>query len=108
MGLPGLDGAFGGVTEVTVGWHALEGDVVLEECLFEVGGAFVVDDVELGDGAVVAEKLVAGGPGGGDVLGLSAGKGACEDGVGVEIVQDEDVLVATGGANGELAGLVGV
>jgi hypothetical protein len=52
MVFPGLYRAFSGVSAMAVGWYALETDAVLEEGLFEVVGAFIVEDVERGSVAV--------------------------------------------------------
>jgi hypothetical protein len=48
MDLPGVDGSFGGIAAVNVGGHWFESHVILLEGLFELTGAFVVDDVQAG------------------------------------------------------------
>jgi len=42
---PRLDGALGGVPAVDMWRYALEGNVIFGEGLFDVVGAFVIDDV---------------------------------------------------------------
>ena len=43
--LPRLNSTFGGVPAVDMRRNALEGDIVFGEGLFDIVGAFVVDDV---------------------------------------------------------------
>jgi hypothetical protein len=58
MVLPCLNGAFGCVAPVAVGWYALEGDVVFAESFLEFVGAFVVKDVKGGGVAIQLEACV--------------------------------------------------
>ena len=47
MVLEGLDGPFGGISPVQVGWDQLETLMFLQHVIFEVLGAFVVKDMHL-------------------------------------------------------------
>ena len=49
-----LDGSFGCIEAMDVGWDEFEGDMIFFEGFAHVVGAFVVEDVELGSNAVVA------------------------------------------------------
>lgn len=94
MIFPSLDGSFGGVAAVAVRWYALEIYVILFKSLFEIVGAFVVEDVESGSVAVGLESGVQGCPGFGEFAGLASFEGLGEDGVAVVVVEDHDVVVA--------------
>ena len=48
MALPGVDGFFGGVGAVIVGWRQLKADVFFSEESLEDEGAFVVQDDDFG------------------------------------------------------------
>lgn len=54
MILPRLDGSFGYIAAMDVGWVKFEGGVIFSEGLVYVVGKFVVEDVELGRNAIVA------------------------------------------------------
>ncbi len=54
----GTDCSFGGIDPMFVWWDPLEPDLVAEERVFEVLGAFVVEDVEFGGMTVVDQHLV--------------------------------------------------
>ena len=45
MGFEGLDGLFGHIAMVIVGWNKLVRNVVVPNCLLEIRGALVVEDV---------------------------------------------------------------
>jgi hypothetical protein len=49
---PGLDGSFSGVAAVLMGRNALEVDMVLLKCEFDVGGTLVIEKVKLWSVAV--------------------------------------------------------
>ena len=58
--------------------------------------------------AVVFEFVEHFEPAGGDVGGTACAEAMTKDEVGIVIVHDHDVLVASGRSDGEFAGLVGV
>ena len=60
-----LDGTFRGIAAVAVGGNALEINFIFGECGLEIGGAFVVKDVEIGGVAVLLQFLKSVGPCGG-------------------------------------------
>ena len=62
MVLKCLDGTFCGIATVAVGGNALEVDFVFGECGFEIGRAFIVQDVEIRGVAVLLKFLKSGGP----------------------------------------------
>ncbi len=86
----------------------LEVDVVFFESFFELVGAFVVENVELGGIAMALESGMEAGPCGCELAGLTGLEGLGEDGVAVVIVEYHDVIVATRRLDGEFSGLVRV
>ena len=71
----------------------LEINVVLAEGFLHGVGALIVEDVDSGVCTVLFEVFVARRPGCSDIQGLSVLENLGVDGVGVEVVEDEDLLI---------------
>jgi hypothetical protein len=67
---------------------------------------FVVKAMELGAEAATLEKAKDGFVGCFDGRFLAIGYGFCMDGIAVVVIQDEDVVVATGGGDDKATGLI--
>ena len=108
MVLESTDGSFGGIGSMFFGWHALEGDVVFVEGIFQSLRTFVVENVEFGS-MTAGEKTVVGRfPGIADAGSLAIGNGDGVNGVGVMVIKNKNIIVATAGGNRKLAGLIGI
>ena len=109
MSFEGLNGPFSGVTAVDVRRHKVVGAVPVllnDTTVFRTG--FVVQHLG-GDGVPERFETVHDGVVGGDaVLVFTSLEGGLEDGVGIAVVGNHDVLVAAAGADREPAGVVGV
>ena len=51
VGFEGLDGLLSHIATVIVGWDELVSHVVVANCLLEIGGALVIEDVAFGGDA---------------------------------------------------------
>ena len=107
MVLEGPDCSFGGIDSVFVRGDTLEANLVAEKGVLEVLGALVVKNVQVGGVALVDQQFVGGFPSVPDGGGLPVGNGHGVDGVGVLVIQDENVIVPAAGGNRKTAGLVG-
>ena len=87
------DCTFGGVAAVGIWGDKLEVDVVLAEGFLHGNGALVVEDVESGGRTVLLEVFVARLPGFSDLQGFPVLEMLGVDGVGVVVLEDEDILV---------------
>ena len=87
------DHTFGGVAVVGIRGNKLEANFVLEEVFLCGMGALVFKDVEIGGCTVLLEVFMECRPGCSDIQGLSVLEKLGVDGVGVVVVEDEDVLV---------------
>ena len=106
MVFEGLDCSFGQVATVKSGRCELIGDIVCGEVRFEFCGDLVVEVGEfwfesagsevVNDGLVCLDELFLG----------TAGDCSCMDGIGVIIIEDEDVFVAALGWADKFSGLV--
>jgi hypothetical protein len=103
----GTNGALGSVCAMHAGRDELKVDGFVAQKLFESGGAFVVEALELGAEAGVDEAIVDGFVGSEDGGGCFAGHGFSMDGIAVVVVQQEKLCVAGAGGDDEAAGLVG-
>ncbi len=106
--LEGANGTFCRIGTVFFGWNALELDLILQEGILEVLGAFVVKDVKIWGMTLMDESLVSFFPGFADTGRFAIGNGDSMDGVGVLMVQNKNVIVPTAGGHREAAGLVRV
>ena len=88
------DCTFVGVAAVCIWGYKLEVDVVLEEGFLHGAGALVVKDVESGGCTVLLEVFMTRLPGFSDLQGLPVLEKLGVDGVGVVVVEDEDILVS--------------
>jgi hypothetical protein len=95
MVLPGLDGSFGRVSTVAMWWDPLEINLVFLEGLFQLVGAFVVENVEIRCVSVQLESSVEGGPSTGEFAGLAGLEWLCEDSIAVIVVEDHNIVVAS-------------
>jgi hypothetical protein len=103
------DGTFGGVDSMFMRRNALELDFVFQEGCFEILGTFVVKDMEFRRVSLLDEQFVGGLPCiANDGCGLAIGNGDGMDVVGILMVENEEVVVASGGRDGELACLIRV
>ena len=89
-------------------WNELEGDIVFLEGFLELVGAFVVQYVYLGGISICLKFTVQVGPSVGELSSGSGLEGSGEDRVAIIFIQDQDVVVATGGLDWELSCLVRV
>jgi hypothetical protein len=104
--LESADGAFGRIGAVNTRWDELEVNVFIVEELPESSGALVVEALELGAEAGTNKPIVDGlvrDEDGGTRL---VGHGLSMDGVAVEVIQDEQLVVAGAGWKDETARLV--
>ena len=85
------DCTFGGVAVVGTRGNKLEVNVVLAEFFLHGMGALVVKDAEIGGCTVLLEVFMAHLPGCSDLQGLPVLEKLGVDGVGVIVVEDEDV-----------------
>ena len=109
MSLERLNIALDGVAMVDVSWHKLVGavPVILDDASVFCTG-FVVKHLG-GDG--MSERFETshdGVVGSNAVFVLASPEDGLEDGVGVAVVGDHDVLITTAGSDGEQASLIGV
>ena len=107
MGFERLDGTFNGVAAVDI-WRdkkVIAVPVFFDDA-FVFGTGFVVKD--LGSDGVPAhlEAVHAGVVGGDAVLVLASLEIGLEDGVGVAVVGNHDVLIAAAGTDGEASGVL--
>ena len=86
--------AFNRVTAMCVWGDKLEVDIVFAEGFLHGTGALVMEDVESGSRTVLLEMFVARFPGFGDLQVLPVLEKLGVDGVGVIVVEDEDILVS--------------
>jgi hypothetical protein len=102
-----LDGAFGPVATMETGRSQLVVDVFAGHVVLEKLRGFVAKAMELGTEATALEKAKNCSVGGFDGGLFAVGYWLGVNGVAVIIVEDKDVVVATGGRHDEAAGLVG-
>ena len=107
MVFPSLDGSFSCILAMVVRRDALEGDFVFLESFFELVGALVVEEVQLGRTAAGLKLPTQLGPGFGELASLATFEGRGESGVGVAVAEDHDTIVAARQLDRELACLVG-
>ena len=84
---------FCGIAEGGVQGDKLKVNVVFGERFLHGVGALIVEDVDSGVYTVLFEVFVARRPGCSDIQGLSVLENLGVDGVGVEVVEDEDLLI---------------
>ena len=108
MVFPCSDGTLGRVASMYVWWHKLVVDVLGAVVFFECGGGFVVEPVGLWLEAAADEVAVEFLVGTEDFTARAVFEWLREDCVGVIVIEDHDVLVASTGSDWESAGLVGV
>ena len=88
--------------------YELEVDVVVLHVFFEEAGGFVVKFLEDRFESAADEELMSFGVGSQEFFFTARGEGLGEYGVGIVVVDDHDVFVASAGRDGETAGLVAV
>ena len=93
--LESTDSSFGGIGTMFLGWHALKGDIVFLEGIFESLRTFVVKNVELGSMTSGEETFVGRFPGIADASGLAIGNGNGVNRIGVMVIKNKNVIVAT-------------
>lgn len=93
--LESTDSSFGGIGTMFLGWHALKGDIVFLEGIFESLRTFVVKNVELGSMTSGEETFVGQFPGIADASGLAIGNGDGVNRIGVMVIKNKNVVVAT-------------
>ena len=108
MCFEGLDRLFGNVATMIVRWDELVSHVVCSDCLLELGGALVVEDVSFGGDAgsfeSVNELLISSC----HFARRAVFHGLLQDSVAVWVREYHDVMVATTGFLGELSCLIRV
>jgi hypothetical protein len=102
-----LDGVFGPVAMMEAGRSQLVVDVFIGHEVLEKLRGFVVEAMEPGTEATALEKAKNCFVGGFDGGLFAVGYWLSVEGVAVIIVEDKDVVVATGGRHDEATGLVG-
>ena len=106
MGFERLDGTSGGVAVDIWRDEKVSAVPVFLDDAFVFGTGFVVEDLG-SDGVSARLETVHDGVVGGNLVFVLAGlEGGLEDGVGVAVVGDHDVLIAATGADGEASGVV--
>jgi hypothetical protein len=108
MVFEGANSTFSRIGTVFFGGDSLILDLVLQESIFEVLRAFIVQDMEVGGMALMHEDLVGLFPGIADTGGFAIRNGHSMDGICVLMVKDKNVVVATAGGNRETTSLVRV
>ena len=83
-------------------------DLVFLKRVFELLGAFVIEDVHVRGMTLVDKDFVCGLPSVANSGSLAIWNGHCMDGVCVLMVKDKDVVVATTGWCMKFAGLIGI
>ena len=89
-----VDCTFGDVAALGIRGKKLEVDVVLVEGFLRGMGEFIVEDVDIGRCTVFLELFMARLPGCINIQGLLVLEKLGVDGVGVVVVEDEDILVS--------------
>jgi hypothetical protein len=102
------DGAFSSIASVHARRGELEVDLFVTQELFEGGGTFVVEALELGAKAGGAEALVEGFVASKDGGGSAAGDGLRQDAIAVVVVEDNHIIIAVARRSNESTRLVGV
>jgi hypothetical protein len=102
------NGPFGGIHTMDFGRDTLVGDFVLEEGAFELLRAFVIQNVELGGVTLMNKNLMRGFPCSANGSSLTVRNRNSVDGVGVLMVEYEDIVVATAGGSMKTTSLVGI
>jgi hypothetical protein len=100
--------SFSSIGAVLLGGDTLELDLMAEEGVLEILGAFVVNNVEFRGMALLDEELVRGLPGVANAGGFAGGYRDGMNGVGVLVVEHEEVIVAAAGGNRKTTCLVGI
>ena len=78
-----------------LGRYALEGNIVFLKSNFEILGAFVVKNVKIWCMTLKEKFFVGGFPGISNAGSLVIGNGFSVDGIGVMMVEDKDIAVAS-------------
>jgi hypothetical protein len=104
----GPDGPFGCIDSVFFRRYALETNLILLKGVFEILRAFVVKNVKLRSMAVMNQGLVSGFPGVAYAGGFAIWNGHCMNGVGVLMVEYEDIMIAAAGGDRKATGLIGI
>lgn len=100
------DGAFSSIGPMFFWWDPLESHIILDKGKFQIIGALIIKDVKSGGMAMMSKKSMGGLPGRADGSSLSVGYRDSMDGIGVVVIQDKKVVVATGGRQRETASLI--
>jgi hypothetical protein len=77
------------------GWNTLEEHIVFCKSLAKVGGTFIVQDVKFGGVPEMKEVKMSGFPSITDGCGKSIRNSQCVDGVGIIVIQEENIVVAS-------------
>jgi hypothetical protein len=107
MGFKRLNFSFGPIAAMESCWSELIVDVFFGHEIGEELGGFVVQAMEFGSKAAMLQEAKHGGIRVFDRFLFSIGYRFYVNGVAVVVVEDEDVIVATGGGNDEATRLVG-
>jgi hypothetical protein len=102
------NGTFSGVDAVFMRWYTLEGYAIGKKSIFEVLCAFIVEDVEFRGVALVHKEFVCSFPGVSNAGAFAVGNADGVNGIGVLVVEDENIMVASAGGDGEQSCLVGI
>ena len=104
----GSDGSFGWIGAMFLGRHTVKVNFIFGKGVFEFLTAFVVKNVQIGCMALFNKLFVYRLPGIANTGGLTIGNGYRMNCVGVVIVKQKNIIVASTGRNREAAGLIGI
>ena len=109
MGSEGLDGPFTGVATVDVRRNELEPSLpIFLDNVFVLIDGFVVEDLNINVVTAGLKSCYNGIVGGDAMCVLFGHKGGFQDGVGVAMIGNHDLLIAVTRSNGEAPSVVGV
>ena len=107
MVLPGTYGPFGDVGAMHVGWGVLEFCIILSNEGLHVFGGLIVQSVKLGSIAADSKKLVDFVVSFDEFTSVPRLNGIRLDIVGIDGVEDHNIVVSAVGCDGEATGLIG-
>ena len=108
MGFKGPDRTFCGVRTMLFGRQALKGDLIFEKGIFQILGAFIVKDMQVGWMTMMTEVPMCLFPGIANTGSLAIRDWLGMNGIGILMIHDKNIMIAATGRDGKPASLVGV